>query len=154
MILYRIADKRFSNDLSGKGAALYGGRWNPKNVPVLYLASSVSLATLEVLVRFHDFNIINDYQLVIVHIPDNLVRETILPETLTQNWIQKIEETRALGFDWFSKRSSILLEIPSAVVPIDKNYLINPLHFEIDKVEIIDIVDFNFDNRLFKTHVF
>lgn len=51
MLLYRIAEEQFARDLSGAGARLYGGRWNPKGVPMLYTAESVALAALEVLVR-------------------------------------------------------------------------------------------------------
>jgi RES domain-containing protein len=154
MIVFRIVDERYARDLSGKGSALYGGRWNPKNTPLLYCASNISLATLEVLVRFHATQISSNLNLVVINLPDEKSVERIDASQLSSKWINSLEETRIFGLDWARKNTSLVLEVPSAIVPIDKNVLINPAHFLFKKIEIMDILPYNFDNRLFKTHHF
>jgi RES domain-containing protein len=49
MILYRFAHRKFAKDLSGTGARLKGGRWNPPGIPVIYTSENISLALLEIL---------------------------------------------------------------------------------------------------------
>lgn len=154
MILYRITDKRHAADLSGYGASLGGGRWNKKRTALLYTASTVSLATLEILVKIHETQIIGDYSLVVINVDSNTEKLKVKNSELSNKWIQNIEETKEYGTNWVEKKQSLMLEVPSAVVPIDKNILINPAHPDFHKVEIIDMVDYHFDNRLFKTHVF
>lgn len=154
MIVYRIAEKEYSNDISGYGASLYGGRWNFKSFSLLYCATSVSLASLEVLVRLQNLKIENKYELVVISIPTEAKTNIITSSNLSHDWIQNNNETQLLGLNWVNKNQNLIIEVPSAIVPIDKNILINPNHPLFKKVEIIDSVEFNFDNRLFKTHVF
>ncbi|MFN0050052.1 MAG: RES family NAD+ phosphorylase [Cytophagales bacterium] len=154
MILYRIAEKKYAEDLSGNGAALYGGRWNPKDVPILYCASSVALASLEVLIRFHESNRSSNLHLIVINIGNNDSIQKIESSNLSLHWIEQIDETKKIGQAWSKSNQSMMLEVPSAIVPIDKNYLLNPNHSNYSQVEIIDIVPYQFDNRLFKTHVF
>ena len=49
MTVYRFTHKKFAGELSGTGARLVGGRWNPVGVSVVYTSESISLALLEVL---------------------------------------------------------------------------------------------------------
>ena len=51
MIVYRLANGEFTHDLSGKGAKLYGGRWNSFGLPAVYTTEHISLAVLEILVH-------------------------------------------------------------------------------------------------------
>lgn len=154
MILYRIATKKFSQDLSGDGAFLKGGRWNQKGVPLLYTASNVSLASLEVYINLVEGFQTKDYDLIVFNVPSGKSMTFITQDKLTANWVRDLRETQTIGSDWVREKSSLILEIPSAIVPIDKNYLLNPNHPAFSTIEIIDKVAFNFDNRLFKTHVF
>ncbi len=154
MILYRIADRKFSRDISGEGAFLKGGRWNPKGISLVYTASNVSLASLEVFINLVEGFQTDNFDLVVINIPDNVSKTTLKHEKLSDNWINDLSETRRAGAEWQKERRSLLFEVPSAVVPIDKNYLINPQHIDFQFVEIIDVVKYHFDNRLFKTHVF
>ncbi len=60
MTVYRFTHKKFAGELSGTGARLVGGRWNPVGVSVVYTSESISLALLEVLAniptRWRNFN--------------------------------------------------------------------------------------------------
>ncbi len=154
MILYRISNKKFSNDISGEGASQHGGRWNREGTPLLYCASNVSLASLEVFVNLLEGVPKKDFDLVVLNVSDTSSLAALNPKQLTSSWIQNISETQLVGQNWSTSKQSLILEVPSAIVPIDKNYLLNPNHANFSKVEIIDIVPYHFDNRLFKTHVF
>lgn len=69
MILYRFAHHKFSDDLSGTGAKLKGGRWNLTGTPVLYTSSSISLALLEILVNTGSFEELQLFKLMQLTLP-------------------------------------------------------------------------------------
>ena len=148
MLLYRIAEEQFANDLSGEGARIYGGRWNPKGIPLIYTAESVALAALEVLVRI---STPKHYSRVIYEIPDTASSETLTIAELPPNWLLPHPNTQLIeaGRRWAQGRRSLLLQVPSAVVRGEGwNYLINPLHPEFPAVAIADIAPFDYDFRL------
>lgn len=148
MRLYRIAEKQFAADLSGEGARLYGGRWNPKGIPMIYVAESVALAALEVLVRLSTFK---HYYRISHEVPGAASMETVNVTQLPPNWLLPYPNPHllALGGAWARERRTLLLQVPSAVVQGEGwNYLINPLHPEFPTVAIIDIAPFEYDFRL------
>lgn len=149
MKVYRIANKKFAKDLSGEGAKLYGGRWNFTGDSMLYSASNVALAALEVVVNMQFINIPVDYKLVIIEIPDNIKIHPIFMN-FDKDWTKNMALTQYFGQLWLQSKKSLLTEVPSAIIPVDKNILINPLHPDFSKIKILDVVDFNFDNRLVK----
>src|SRR5665213_3114986 len=85
MVLYRIVKCSYANDLSGTGARLYGGRWNSEGKSAIYLASSRSLAVLEVLVHLPPLMIPDNYCLVEIEVPDNSITHIEI-EDLPHNW--------------------------------------------------------------------
>ena len=70
MIVYRLTSGQFSNDLSGNGAKLYGGRWNSFGLPALYTTEHISLAMLEMLVHVKAYQSPLNYKLVTLEIPE------------------------------------------------------------------------------------
>jgi len=149
MILYRIAKCIYADDLSGTGARLYGGRWNSEGKSAVYLASSGSLAVLEVLVHLPPLLIPNDYCLVEIEVPENSI-SAIAPEELPVNWaaISPPLALKQLGDEFLKKQAYLVLKLPSAIVPKEFNYLINPLHKDMKRVKILQKQHFNFDERL------
>jgi RES domain-containing protein len=149
MVLYRIAKCIYADDLSGTGARLYGGRWNSEGRSALYVASSRSLAVLEVLVHLPPLLIPNDFCLVEIGVPDNSFG-VISPEDLPDNWkaISPPLALKQLGNTFLKKQDHLLLQLPSAIVPNEFNYLLNPLHKDISKVKILNKQTFDFDERL------
>ena len=148
MRLFRIAEEQFARDLTGEGARLYGGGWNPKGIPMIYTAESVALAALEVLVRVatpkHYFRTIYDA-------PDSASMETVAVADLPSNWLLPYPNPHLIEFGkrWAREIRSLILQVPSAVVRGEGwNYLINPLHPEIATVAIIDSAPFAYDFRL------
>ncbi len=151
MIVYRITKKKWIKDLSGTGAKLTGGRWNPKGFPVLYCASTSSLAILEKLVHV-DFDLLpDDLFIAELEIPENSVEKFTL-EDLPKNWNKypALDRLKSLGKKWLMENKYLILKVPSAVNPIETNYLINLDHPDADKIKIRKTYPFEIDNRLVK----
>lgn len=152
MIVYRLSKKSFAHDLSGKGSAIAGGRWNSKGVPILYTSSSRALCTAELAVHLPLGIIPTDYVIISIHIPDT-IRVGKYPETkLPKNWNHTpySSATQSIGNDFVKQGKFAILKVPSAVVEGDYNFLINPFHPAAIKIRIKEIKPFQFDSRLFK----
>jgi len=150
MIVYRISNSAYSDDISGTGAKLVGSRWNSKGVPVLYTAQHISLSVLEMLVNtnFKDYSIALD--LMYIKFPDQQTAATIDLSNLKNNWKEDFDYTRYMGDEFFKQKKSLILRVPSAVINEEYNYLANPLHPDFKKIKIIKIKSFWPDERLFK----
>ncbi|GAC1309216.1 MAG: RES family NAD+ phosphorylase [Mucilaginibacter sp.] len=149
MILYRIVKCSYADDLSGTGARLYGGRWSSEGRPAVYLASSRSLAVLEVLVHLPPLMIPNDYCLVEIDVPDNSITQ-ISDNQLPVSWkdISPPLVLRQTGDEFLKKQADLLMKVPSAIVPAEFNYLLNTRHPDMKKVKILKSEPFDFDQRL------
>ena len=123
-----VTGRRVDAAYSGDGARIYGSRWNPKGVPVVYTAGSQSLATLEMLVQ--DGRLQAKYFMIPATIPPRLKIERVDPDDLPEGWRDpaSIEPLQQIGAAWCKRGSSAVLAVPSAVVPAETNYLLNPLH--------------------------
>lgn len=144
MQVYRIARAEFAEDLAGKGAALRGGRWNRRGIPMIYSANSTALATLELRVNI-DIDL-PELSRVVIDIPDDLV------PTAAPVYFADLNASREYGSTWATDQATLCLKVFSSVLPnaLDSfNVLINPAHPKIDQVRIVDITTFEFDSRLF-----
>lgn len=152
MRLYRIAPKTFRDSvLSGHGSSTTdGARWNSPGVPVSYAASSASLAYLEVLAHLTSFNEFIKRQLYwfVFELDDDLV-DSISPSELGEDWLSAEGEaaTRASGTRFLEAGNRPALEVPSALVPIESNFVLNPLHKEIRKLEPVEEIRIQVDPR-------
>ncbi|MBL7765606.1 MAG: RES family NAD+ phosphorylase [Chitinophagaceae bacterium] len=150
MIIYRLTQSTFQEDLSGSGAALYGGRWNNKGIPVLYTSSHISLAVLEILVN-HNRNespLLPSFHLLELELPENLQSRT-KKLVLKDDWIRDIEYTRFIGDTFLKEGRDLILPVPSVVIPEEHNYLLNPNHKQFKKIKIIQSKPYQPDKRLF-----
>jgi RES domain-containing protein len=68
---------------------------------------------------------------------------------LPGNWASDHGHTRPLGTAWLSGKKSVALVVPSVVIPLERNVLLNPAHPHFDRVATIDCKPFFFDPRLF-----
>jgi RES domain-containing protein len=150
MTAYRICNLTYRDDISGSGAKLYGSRWNSIGTPMLYLASSVSLAWLEMLVHLQLQDKSTDFSLLYVNIPPGTEIQELQVGKLKQNWQLDAGYTQFIGDAFIRSKQKLILKIPSAVVEEETNYLINPLHPDFKKIEIVKTKIFQFDHRLFK----
>ncbi len=152
MIVFRLANKKYRNDLSGTGAEITGGRWNYKGTKLLYTADSRALCMAEIAVHTPVGIMPIDYYLITIEVPDYSDIKQIESDSLPDNWrkFPCSKLTQELGENFVDKNEDLYIKVPSAVVQGDFNILINPRHLDFDKVRIIKTEKFNFDERLFK----
>jgi hypothetical protein len=55
---------------------------------------------------------------------------------------------KQLGDSFLKQQKYLLMKVPSAIVPQEFNYLINPLYPEASKIKLLKQQSFNFDERL------
>jgi len=149
LTVWRLITARFAKSaFSGEGARLYGGRWNRKGVPLVYTAASQSLAMLEMLVQ--DEPLRARYVMIEARIPKGTTLDRIKLEELPADWrdIAAREKLQAIGTRWAKKRSAAVLAVPSAVIPAETNYLLNPLHPDFRRIKIGKPRKFETDLRL------
>jgi len=151
MIVFRLSKSKFARDLSGKGAEKSGGRWNSKGTALVYTSESRALCTTEIAVHTPLGNLPLDYQLITIEIPDEIKIHKTDTLTLPVDWksLPHSHSTREIGDKFVSDGFFAVLQVPSAVVQDEYNFLINPNHSDADKIRIIAIEPFSFDERLF-----
>ena len=154
MELYRITQASYSTDLSGNGSRLFGGRWNSEGHYALYTSVNRSLALLETIAHtpaklFQAKN----YILVTVFVSDKVSQEFIEEENLPNNWdaLDLQHVTQKIGDNFLEEQKSLLLRVPSVLMPEEFNYIINPLHFSMKQVKVIRQREIKFNDRLIKT---
>jgi RES domain-containing protein len=151
MIVYRLSKSKYSKDLSGKGAEKTGARWNSKGTPMLYTSASRALCTAEIAVHTPLGNVPGDYSIISLEVPDDSVLD-LNSSTLPPDWksFPHPDSTQKTGDKFISDGKYVVLKVPSAVVPGEYNFLLNPNHKYFQKVKILNIESFTFDERLFR----
>ncbi|NOT59676.1 MAG: RES domain-containing protein [Acidobacteria bacterium] len=151
MKLYRLCSARHqATAFTGIGASIAGGRWNSRGVAMVYTAESLSLAALECLVHFSAQTLPNDYVSIAVTLAPRILIECVALNTLPADWAEEDQpvKTRKLGDEWIKEKRSLVLQIPSAIIPLECNYLINPRHPDFPLLQIDSPIAFKFDARL------
>lgn len=148
MNVYRITGRKYAHDLSGHGAALYGGRWNKRGTLLLYTGESKEIALLETIVNV-PANFAPKLDLLTIQIPDNSILEIFIKE-LPVNWSQYPAPSilSEMTEKWVFSNNSIALKVPSSIIHSAHNYLLNCSHPQYDKVKLLDRTHFFFDTRL------
>jgi RES domain-containing protein len=148
---WRIVKSKYpaSQAFDGEGARLYGGRWNSRGVAVVYTAQSQALAVLEMLVHLDAADLLMSYVFVGVTMEEALVSD--LAETdLPVDWRSDPSPTklREIGDIWVASNASVALRVPSAVIPAEYNYILNPKHPEFRKLTVGRPIPYVYDPRL------
>lgn len=149
---WRITKRRLAKAaFSGSGAKKYGGRWNSPGTAVVYVSEAQSLAILELLVHLEAPDLLQKYVLISVEISDDAVQDLDCA-TLPKNWRSEPApvQLRNIGDEWAQKGNSVALRVPSALVPAESNFLLNPAHADFQKLVIGEPVSFLFDERLIR----
>ncbi|WP_046242691.1 RES family NAD+ phosphorylase [Hymenobacter terrenus] len=152
MEVFRLARYARRHDLSGYGAYLYGGRWNLPGLALLYTAEQRAMALLETLVHLPVEDLPDDMYLLTLEVPDSTSREAMTPDDLPADWqrLSMPQPTAVIGHAWLQSGRSLALQVPSVVVPQERNLLLNPAHPEFSQVRLLDAQPFHFDERLLK----
>lgn len=151
MLVWRVSTRRHATRaFSGDGARLYGGRWNHRGAAVVYTSATLSLAALELLVNLDPDTMPNDLIAISATFPEDLAFETIDLRSLPHGWRRypAPEALQDLGTAWLRTARTSVLSVPSAVVPRERNYLLNPAHPEFSKIRIGKAEPFHLDPRL------
>ena len=132
MLVFRLNPKKHSaTPYSGLGSVSNPGRWNLLGVPMVYTSGTESLAFLELFVHLptvtlraldREYEVVAaeidkvDYAADIAHLAHDWRDLTTIPTS-----------TQQLGTEWI-KKGHLVVSVPSAVFPSERNYLINPKH--------------------------
>jgi RES domain-containing protein len=143
-----VRERHAASAFSGEGAARVGGRWNSHGVRVVYASESVSLAALETLVHLN---------------PPMPLSYVLIPFEFEPEWMDVLAESdlpagwrahppmrasQQVGDAWVARAQSLVLSVPSVIVPGERNYLLNPRHPEISRIRVGRSEPFGFDPRL------
>ncbi len=148
MQLWRIYRTTHGPGLDGVGGLFTGGRWSQRGHRVVYFSDTPALAVLEKLVHLDPEFIDDDYLLGVFEIDiDVALIENLMQ--LPMNWIGgDVTETAACGARWLAGGSQALLSVPSAIVPEQRNFLLNPVHRDTTRLRRKQERPFRFDVRL------
>ena len=152
MEAFRLSRKKYATNLSGKGAAIKGARWNSVGVEIIYTASNRSLAMAEVAVHLTLATMPDDYMMLTIYLPDDISMQKLTEADLPIDWniFPHPNSTQSIGDKFIAENNFCVMKIPSVVTQGDFNLLVNPYLLEFSKIEIIDCVKFPFDERIFK----
>ena len=149
MEVFRISHINYSRKLSSSGSA---NRWNFDGEYVIYTGSSRSLSTLELVVHRNAIQALPNYEVMVISVADiEELYEQIPIKKLPKSW-RKLEayyKLQNIGSKWYKEQRSLVLRVPSAVIPKEYNYLINTRHPDFSSnVSLVRNEDYFFDKRL------
>lgn len=145
-----VLDDQAATAFDGEGARLCGGRWNSVGVSMVYASEHQSLAALEIRVHIDRTRMGRRYKCFAFQFDESLM-EVFRIAALPKDWMQEPPPPalQQLGDDWVKSGASVILAVPSVVIPKELDYLINPKHPGFARLKIEKPTDFAFDQRLF-----
>ncbi len=145
---------RVSNyaSLDGVGGLYAAGRWHSKGHPIIYCSEDPSTALLETLVHFEidAEDRPETFQVLKIQSKQPVSLDRVDPKVLGRDWTQDFRRTRELGDAWRNAKRTLLLEVPSVLVPERRNFLVNPAHAEMKRLRIVARYSHPFDARFFR----
>jgi len=137
---------------TGVGTQYASGRWHYINVPVVYGAESLALAALEQFVHVTNEAMHIRYLSFELDIPPSLIIQVEDIATMPQRWRKQPpgQKSMTIGSNWVKSGRSTVLSVPSAVIPTERVFVINPNHKDFSKIKIGPAEKFSFDSRVWK----
>lgn len=151
MRVWRITTRRHQDDaFSGEGTRLYGSRWVPKGFRAVYTSETLSLAVLETLVHMDPVQMTGIHVVIPTDLPPELPSEVVRREQLPEGWRERLNDStlQQIGRAWLQTGKTVALIVPSAVVPMETNIILNPAHPDFSQLSIGQPEPFQFDGRL------
>jgi RES domain-containing protein len=150
--LWRITTRKWALDTLCEGARLYGGRWNPIGWPVMYAGTTIEICALEKFVHLAG-SAHPPLVLVAIDVPDDpaLAWQPPLAD-LPPDWAElpAPASTQEFGRAWSASGRSLVLFVPSAIIPESRNAVLNPRHPAYRDIRLEIVREFAFDARMFK----
>ena len=149
MITYRIILEKWAGHLTASGRA---ARWNSNGRFTLYTASTRALACLENMVHRRSIGQDELFRVTLIEIPDDLKIKKITKRKLPGDWQEYINYAacQAIGDAWLKNIETAVLQVPSAIISEEYNYLMNPQHPDCARIKVHAAEKFTFDERLMK----
>ena len=151
--VYRILRKPYSKQpLNGEGAYRFGGRWSSVGTRLAYTAEHLSLAMIEYFVHVDPNDPPKDLVAAAAEIPGGVSRSVVSLNELPSNWRQSPAPIAlaAIGDRFVRECRVAVLIVPSALAPVETNWLVNPLHPEFARIRVRHPEVFRYDARFFK----
>jgi RES domain-containing protein len=151
LAVYRIVKTRHARTaFTGEGARIAGGRWNRPGDAVVYTSGSLALAAIETFVHLGEDAVYIRFVRFRVDIPGGVAIERC--RRPPARWRAEPPEDRSMryGSAWLRRGRTAVLEVPSVIVPSEKNYLLNPRHPDFPRLRIGRATRFVFDPRMWK----
>jgi RES domain-containing protein len=151
---WRLTTRRYADSaFSGIGNRKVGSRWVPEGLLAVYTSEYLSTAVLETLVHIDPSHFSDTFVCIQAEIPDHVTVDEVSLADLPKDWQSRFEdsELQEVGADWIDRGSSVILRVPSAVVPQERNIIINPQHEDFAKIVLGPAHPYVFDTRLLKT---
>lgn len=147
MLVYRITKAVYADRLVASGGA---ARWNSRGQFVIYTAATRALACLENVVHRSGEGLQETFRVMVIDVPDAIFVETITLDTLPTDWFdfKQYDSCQRLGSEWLRSGRSAVLRVPSAIIPNEWNYLLNPAHPDFSRIQLIRTEPFLFDPRI------
>jgi len=144
-----VKEKHAKSAFSGEGARIFEGRWNSAGVRMVYCSEHLSLATLEILVHTQPVTIRDKFQVFRVSW-DEAIMSVIDLRKLPKGWNAQppSSSSKNIGDEWIRSGYSVVLAVPSVIVPSERTFLLNPKHRDFSKIKIKDTGSFYLDSRL------
>jgi len=147
--LWRLYRAKHGPGLDGIGGTFAGGRWHTRGERVVYFGASAAIVVFERLAHTDPDLLPADLRLACFKFPGTISRiNAVEISALPENWIHDEDTTRGMGGRWWRECSSPLLIVPSAILPEESNYVLNPQHPDAKWLRLIRERPFAFDPRL------
>lgn len=152
MRVWRICRTRYAESAySGEGTVRRPGRWHYRGTRMAYASESLALATLEMRVGLGEEPDVHEYVAVYADLPASLISHhfgTALPP----DWqsVPAADASRELGSAWVREGREVATRVPSSVVPLEYNYLLNPTHPDFALVRVGEPIPYRLDGRLWR----
>jgi RES domain-containing protein len=134
----------------GEGTRRFGSRWIPRGLRAVCASATLSLAALELLVHTDPDLVPARLVAAYVEIPESLEIRSIKPMELPAGWrhYPGPDALQALGRRWIEEAETAVLSVPSAIIPTERNFVLNPAHPDFDELKRGDAELFTLDPRL------
>ena len=152
MEVWRLCRRKYIA-FDGEGSRIAGGRWNRRGTAVVYTSATLSLAVLEYFVNLPRAAAPQDLVAVSAEVPADLAVTSVEESSLPRGWRRypAPEALADIGTRWVEERATPILAVPSAVVPHEKNYLLNPAHPSFGRIRARKPEPLDLDPRMWKS---